>query len=178
MVRKNTWLVLIFFIVFSAGTWLYFLYLDNPKEQVVSTTFNKLLPGVSVDNIKSISYQDSQGTAVILSKGSGSTLVQENPIINLLSQGNISEIISQLTAITILTELPYPPTTIDMGLDNPACMIKITTGQEYVLKIGTKTPIESGYYAQVDQDSPVIISIYGIDRIIEIIEQSRMTPTP
>jgi hypothetical protein len=178
MIRRATWLFLAVFIILAGFAW----YILRPKplaqDQVPSLTVSKLLPGITTDSVKALSLTNGKGLEVILEKGNDKNWLQKKPVINPLTQGNIQEILSQVVAINIFDILETPPPASAVGLDNPSYTLVLTTDQEIQIKIGVMTPTGSGYYIQVGQTQPVIVSKPGIDRLIEIFLMTQTTPTP
>lgn len=177
MIRRTTWLLLAILVVLLGVTW----YLVRPKKVdtnlVATPTPGKLLTGLTTDKITSLSFTNKNGLAVSITQQNQTWSVKE-PVENSLTQGNIQEILTQLLDLSILIDLGTPPPAADLGLTTPSLTVTISADKGYVLKVGDATPTGGGYYVQVNQDKPYIVSQVGLDRIAELFNSTQSTPTP
>jgi hypothetical protein len=180
MIKRNTWIVLIVLVVLAA------LVLFLQKTNLLSTpplpssTPLTMLLGNSNDPVTTIKLSGSQGVIIIASLQGDGTWFVSQPIGLQIRQAIIQEVLSDLSAIsvqtTLLSQLPLETT----GLQNPNHSITLTykSGQEHVIKVGILTPVQNGYYVQLDVNTPVIVSQSNIDNIIELLSSVTYTPTP
>ena len=180
MIRRTTWVLLIVLVVLIGAAW----YILGTKPAPVTTTAtitptpSKLLgSSVTSNTIKGLEYKNKSGMVVSIQRQINTWLVTE-PANSTLTQGNITEIITQLLDLNIQMTLDTPPLSDAIGLTSPAFTMTITTDTDYVITIGDVTPTGTGYYIQVNQDKPVIVNKPGIDRINELFTSAQNTPTP
>jgi hypothetical protein len=177
MIRKPTLFLLAFLVILLGVTW----YLARPKKVdttlVAIPTPGKLLPGLASENMTGLDFKYNNGLAVSLTQQNQTWSVNE-PVVNNLTQGNIQEILTQLLDLSILIDLGTPPPVADLGLTTPSFTVTISSDKGYVLKVGDTTPTGGGYYVQVNQDKPYIVSKTGLDRIAELFISAQNTPTP
>jgi len=180
MIRRNTWIVLAIFVIVLGVGW-YFLR-AQPAGQNSATTSTpppaKLLAGLTADKIKAIRYIDTQGIQVSLELQSNKQWAQTSSSSTPLTQGSIQEIIAQLLDMNILADLASPPPATALGLDKPTISVIITTDKDILFNIGNLTPLNNGYYVQVDQDRPAIIDKSTVDSLTQLFKSTQDTPTP
>jgi hypothetical protein len=133
--------------------------------------------GLTTEQITGLDFADKNGMNVSITQQNQTWSVKE-PVENNLTQGNIQEILTQLLDLSILIDLGTPPPAADLGLTTPSFTVTISADKGYVLKVGDATPTGGGYYVQVNQDKPYIVSQAGLDRIAEIFISAQSTPTP
>ena len=177
MIRRSTWIVLVLFVVVIGAAVLvektpYF----QPKPTPTSTTAPSLYSGSPV----AFTLVQSDGHTTSVKLQDNKTWVAVQPPSVPVDQGQMSELISEIQGIAILTTLPTPPPADGSGLGSPTDTITITdaSNQQHTLKVGVKTPTSSGYYVQLDQNNPVIVDTTTIDGIIQILSGVGATPTP
>jgi hypothetical protein len=181
MIRRSTLIVVILFVL-VAGFWIYLqkkpASISSQSTQATSTPEPSLL-NLSAVSVTAFKLVDSQGQVAIRVGADGQWTV-EQPANSTITAGNIQEILSQLVGISVMFSFSSAPPEEGTGLGKPAYTLTIssTTGPERVIKVGNATPTDSGYYVQVDQALPVVISKSAIDRVAELLRSTRPTPTP
>jgi hypothetical protein len=176
MIRRSTWVIIIIFVLVIG---MAVLVEKTPYFQPSPTTTPTSAPRLLISSISALQLVDANGPTVSIKRDAKKTWVAEQPQNALVDQGNITELESQLMSLEILsTPQPSPPADAT-GLQSPAETITITdtANQQHILKIGKQTPTSSGYYAQMDQGKPVVVSKTTIDRIVELLGGVRATPT-
>jgi hypothetical protein len=177
MIRKTTWFFLIIFVALIGLTW----YLSRPQKPdtslVATATPGKLFSNLTASTITSLRFNSKDGAAVSLVQQDQNWTVKE-PVVNNLTQGNIQEILTQILDLNIMIDFATPPSAADLGLASPSFTVTITADKGYVLNVGDATPTGGGYYVQINQDKPFIVSKTGLDRIAELFTAALSTPTP
>lgn len=180
MIKRSTWIVLIVLVVLAGA--LYAIQKTNllaASESPTSTPVPMLLEQTT-DTIVSVKLTDSAGKDIIAALNNSNQWTITEPAGLQISQGNMQEVLSDLDGISVqsslLSSLPLTAT----GLDSPAHTITLTfkSGQVHVIKVGQLTPTQSGYYVQVDANTPVIAIQSNIDSVIELLTAVTYTPTP
>ena len=178
MIRRSTWIMLALFVVLLGG----YIYLQKRPAAPASTS-PTLTPAPSLlnttaDNIMAIKLVDPNGTILTIRDQNNQWIVKQ-PTDGQITQGNVQEILSQVTSLSVLSSLPAAPPPNATGLMQPMYTItfSLKDGSVRVLVIGKLTPIQNGYYAQVDQGVTLVVGQAGIDRVAELLKSARATPT-
>jgi hypothetical protein len=184
MVRKQTWILLGIFIV-MAGVAFYLQ--KNPLKSSVALTPSPT-PSVSIlkdwqsADITSIDYLDNQGSSIqMVQIAQGSWVLQ--PEAKPVGLGKVEELRTQLLDTQVITTLDPGYDLASVGLSSPSGTITLTNtkGEKAVIRIGKITPIATGYYVQVNQEQPVVVSNYAIEGVLNLLKIEQLldlTPTP
>ncbi|NJN79535.1 MAG: DUF4340 domain-containing protein [Anaerolineales bacterium] len=88
--------------------------------------------------------------------------------------------VSQIASLKINDEIEGDPSIF--GLDQPAYIITIEfeDGTKNILEVGDSTPTNNGYYVRLNQEKMMILSLSGIDSLINLADfpPYLYTPTP
>jgi len=133
-----------------------------------------------------IQVQSQAGETVELTRDDKNAWAVKLPIAMAADQGSAEAAASQLTTIQITDKLAAGAVNLnDVGLDKPQyiLMVKYANGVERKANIGVVTPSGSGYYAQLDGDSQVVIvSKDSIDALTSLLTNppyaQTLTPSP
>jgi hypothetical protein len=190
MIQKKTWVLLIIFIIILSLA----VFIDNTPSITSSlrtptpTVFLKLFPGWSVENLASLQLSDGKmQTLVGLANINDNTWEFSPPQALGVDQGKVQNLLSSLLSLEILNTLNASSTLAQYGLLSPNWIITLqnTQGETKLMKIGSETTTASGYYVQVDDDPPAVISKYGIEGILQlfspeglILQTPTLPPTP
>jgi hypothetical protein len=179
MIRRSTLIVVILFVL-VAGFWIYLQKKPASSQSAQATlTPAPSLLNLAANSVTAFKLVDSEGQ-VMIRVGTDGQWTVEQPANSTITPGNIQEILSQLAGISVVLSFTSAPPEEGTGLGKPAYTLSIstTTGPDRVIKVGMATPTDSGYYVQVDQALPVVISKNAIDRVAELLRSTRPTPTP
>jgi Domain of unknown function (DUF4340) len=179
MIRRNTLILLILFVILlGVAIYLQKRPISSSTPIATSTPAPSLLNTTSTA-ITAIKMEDKEGQ-VAATIGQNAQWAVQQPANGQITAGNMQEILSQVTSISVLATLETPPPAEATGLNQPdyTLTFSLTTGQDLTLKIGKLTPTSSGYYVQVNQGNPQVVDKYGLDRVIELLKTARATPTP
>jgi hypothetical protein len=177
MIRRPTWIILIIFVLVIGAA---LLVEKTPYFQPAPTATATTAPHLLISSVSAVKMVDAAGLTESLKQDASKVWTADVPSDVQVNQGNMAELESTLLGIEIISSPQTAPPADATGLAKPAETITITdaTSQVHVLKIGLKTPTSSGYYVQMDQGKPVIVSTTTIDRIVVLISGVRATPTP
>ncbi len=174
MIRRPAWIAIAIFILLAAFT----LLLEKRGDDL---PFSKTTPTPTVYQV--VSHADADITKVsLLRDGHEISAIKDATLgWNFLSPpsikdeaGTFQEKLSEILSFKVMRVLPTETTDILMGLENnPALKITIeySDGQKDVISIGDPTPIESGYYARLQNGDAVILNKISVENVTELFTQ-------
>jgi hypothetical protein len=182
MVKKSTWVVIIIFAVLVVALLLVEKYPVGPLKGTPTPTQQPALLDSSLKTqISSIKIQ--AGTESFSLEKAGDTWVFSNDRSLTIMQSAANEMVDVLFSLD--TKSVVDPTTPmeTLGLVEPSIVFTIIMqdGTDQKVTIGGVTPTSSGYFAQINQDSPIVISTYAVEslnRFINPVGLMAETPTP
>ncbi len=94
-----------------------------------------------------------------------------------VDQGNVEELLSTLLSIKPLTGLNNSPSLETLGLETPLLSIELSNreNRRTELQIGAETPIKNGYYARINLDDPIVLSVNTVERIFYLSTMKTLT---
>jgi len=183
MISRTTWIVLALFIIALAAA----IYLQNtpaPTGTMLTpspTSYPKLINEVFSNNFVNIAINDAKGSIFAIERKDNQWIFTDTPDLP-VDQGKVQELLDELTSANIFTSLDPKTNLVDLGLDSPAYTInlKMSGGNSFSILIGNKTPVENGgYYAQVNQNPPVVINSGTGEAILNLVKKEALIqPTP
>lgn len=184
MIRKQTWILL---VVFAALLGVMFYLQQNPLPDTAQATPSVtaqpvMLPGWQPEDITQISIQHGQAEALMLAKDAeGSWMLEPGALP--VEAGKVEQLRAQITDLRVIAALQPGFDPAATGLSQPVLTLTVwnTQGQETVLKIGGQTPIETGYYIQVGESAPVVVSKFAVEALLDLAQIEKLaniTPTP
>lgn len=197
MIRKGTWIVLVFFIVLL-GAAIFLnrtpggLTFAQPTETISPTAIPRLLADWQADEIVYIEMkgqtQSSADSAVSGAAGTVSLTKEEDgnwtigPNNNEEARlGTVENLLSQLTTVRILSALDTSLPLDTAGLVEPRTVITLrsSNNRQTEIRVGGTTPTNSGYYVQLDSNAPVVVSTSSMDAILSLFDPAQLSePTP
>ena len=169
MIRRNTWILL----VVLAALVGFSLYLTNQKikqvAQATPTPSSAVLFSSSEGTAKDIKINDNTGNTVEVVLSSSGIWGVTAPIAASADQGSAEAAATQMSALRILANVQLGPDVV--GLDKPSYVINITFtgGKAHKLNVGSATPIQNGYYVQLDGSPIQIVDKQGLDAILSLL---------
>jgi hypothetical protein len=128
----------------------------------------------------SIEIKRAEGETVRVARNGDSAWAVELPLEAEADQGSAEAAASSVSTLRILNEIEGDPEIF--GLDTPAYVItiKFSGGSEHVLDVGDTTPTNNGYYIRLDQEKMLIVSLDGVDALLNLaaFPPYLNTPTP
>lgn len=182
MIRRSTWIALI--ILVALGGLIYYLNWEKQVAQVeskdVPTPTVNYLFGTSDGQPTSIKIEDATGSVVEVARDANQAWAISQPFQAEADQGTSEAAATQISSLRPTDEIDLGPDLL--GLDKPAYTVAIgfDSGKQHVMKIGSITPTQNGYYVQVDTNKPVIVSKASIDALLNLFTSPpyKETPTP
>ena len=180
--------------VFRAGTWMALLllaaligftvYLNRKKESAAAeatpTSGTTFLFDSKEGAPSSIEIKPADRETVKVARNEKNVWALELPIKAEANQSSAEAGATQITALQVITPVDGDPTIF--GLDAPAYVITVefAKGKTHTLEVGDNTPTGSGYYARLDKDKMMIVSLDGIDSLLNLVNFPPYlnTPTP
>ena len=184
MIRKQTWILLAIFVVMAGAAF----YLQRhpiknnanvtPSPTSQASLIKDWLPG----DITRITFKDNQGLSVQLAQTEQGDWVLQ-PDGHAVDAGKVEEIRTEITSTRVITNLDPGYDLAAVGLKSPTGILTITNakGKLVEIHIGQMTPTNNGYYVQIDQDAPSVVSSDAIESILNLISREQLldlTPTP
>jgi hypothetical protein len=169
MIRRNT-LILLIILVFLIGL---SVYLSNQKSkqtaQATPTAVTAFLFTATDGVPNDIKISDSTGQSVEINRPTNGTWGFLSPTVTAADQGSVGAALSQINALRILNNVELGLDVV--GLDKPSYVINISypDAKTHKLLVGSVTPIQNGYYVQLDGSQVQIVDKQGLDSILGLL---------
>jgi hypothetical protein len=171
MVRRNTWIVLILLAALIGFS--FYLRQDKAKQAAAATpTFGPTpLFGSSLGSPTDIKIEDSSGAAVEIARDQSGKWVLKAPTAADANQASAEAAATQVGALHVLASVDLGPDVI--GLDKPSYTVTISDagGITHTLLVGSETPIQNGYYVQLDGGQKQVVDKAGIDALVGLLSK-------
>jgi len=178
MIRRSTIIVILILAVLVALA--FYLQRTKPEEQALSapTAVQEFL--FSFDSpVQGMRLEHSGSGVVEIERDSDGRWVMKSPPAEATDIGVVESAVSQLLAIPIVSDLPQAPDLEGAGLAAPAyrALIWLEDGSQELLSVGKETPTGSGYYALVSNRGMFVVSKYGLDPFLRLVDNPPFAPT-
>ena len=181
MIRRTTWIVIVVFLVVLAAA----VYLEQrpPAEEAAPTApaaLPNLLP-VSMSEISGLRLEETAtGAAVELKLDEQGAWQLLEPPEGPADPAEVENSLTTLTNLVAQTSLEPAANLAIFGLAEPAYRLSIETtgGERLTVLVGDQTPTASGYYVQVNDDPPQVVSKFSLDSFLRILVEPPVLPTP
>ncbi|NPV78477.1 MAG: DUF4340 domain-containing protein [Anaerolineae bacterium] len=180
MIKRSTWVTLAFFVVLVG----FAIYWQKSPETFMSPTptptpFPIFLPGWSEKEISLIEISAPDENIIVLKLDSTKQWALANSDHDQVAQGKIEELLTTLRTATIISAINNPVDPAVIGLEEPKLSIRLqnTKGETVLIKIGDKTPTDSGYYAQMDENLPVILRSITVEDLVVMTKKESLIAT-
>ncbi len=185
MIRRNTW-ILLAVLVILVGVVVYFNNQKNTPASAATPTASQQYLFTSQDGKPTdIKIVDIAGHSVEIARDSAGTWVLKAPT-SAASQGQAEAAATQITALSLFGNVQLGLDVV--GLDKPAYVMTVTfdNTKTHKVLIGSVTPIQTGYYVQVDGGQIKVADKSGIDSLVGMLTTPPylatltppITPTP
>jgi hypothetical protein len=184
MIRKQTWILLIIFVILAAAV---FYFQKNPTTGINQptpgpTAHLKMVEGWTTGEITRMEFQDELGNTTQLQQDAQGNWVLQ-PAGKPVSLGKVEELRTQILDATALSILDSNASLEPVGLSKPAVTIILSSSQsrQAVIHIGNLTPTSSGYYVKVNDQPPAVISRFAVESFLSLMKEGALleyTPTP
>jgi hypothetical protein len=140
-----------------------------------------LLPGwTSSDIVWMESKDSSNGKSIQISQDAQGNWTLGPGGKQKVEAGVGEELRTQIVEIRTMATLPLGLQMDAVGLSAPTRFLSIRNkqGKQSEIHIGKADPTGSGYYVQVDNQSPVVVDKYTFDGTLNLFNNALATPTP
>lgn len=183
MIRRNTWIVLVFFVILLAGT-LFWQRTKQQSEPTVTPTValgNERLFNLGSVSVSGITIQDEQGNKAIYERSETGTWSMTYPTPQEIESFKLQTALTDLLSARILTPLDPGASLSNYGLQ-PAkyrLLMQLDNGKQITVDIGNPTSIESGYYVVTsDSETAYVVSKTNLDSALDLLASPPYLPTP
>jgi hypothetical protein len=182
MIRRNTWILL---LVLGLLVGLSFYVRDQKTKQAASaapTLGSETLFSATEGPPTDIKIESALGTSVEVARDQSGKWVLKAPTEAAADQAAAEAAATQISALRLLATVQLGADLI--GLDKPAYTISIAygAGQAHKLRVGSVTPVQTGYYVQLDGGSNQIVDKIGLDALLDLLTRppylATLTPVP
>ena len=187
MIRRSTWIAIAVLIVLLGVTW-YFEWSPTGKARVKGTPTATPISQIIKENQSDlflVELRTSNGEVTTLHKNSDNTWSLPRSPNQTVDQGKVQELLSDIYFLTPLTALDSKVSLDSFGLMNPIQVlnVQVTNGSPYVIKVGSLTATDSGYYIQVNSDPVIIVGKTSLESILDLLKTDALivktvTPMP
>ena len=180
MIRRTTWVILAVFVVVLGLAW--YLQRNGGAEgtQATPTPGSQPVFDFTENEVAGLRIEAAQGEAVALVRGAGGAWTLAEPQAEATDTERADSAVQQAAGLMATTTLESAPAPEATGLDPAAYLITLdlSDGSQRLLRVGKETPIETGYYVQVDDGPVQVVSKFSLDTLIELLENPPIPPTP
>lgn len=182
MIRRSTWIVLLVLAALVAFSF----YLTNQKSKEAArptpTEGSAPLFPATEGSATDIKIVAQAGNEVEIAADQSGKWSVKAPVAMAADPAGAEAAATQVSSLRVLAtvQLGLP----DVGLDNPADTMTVTfgTGKSHKLLIGSVTPIQNGYYSQLDGGAIIVVDKPGIDALLGMLTSppyvATLTPAP
>lgn len=170
MIRKNTWILLIILAALVGFSLYWTNYKTKQAAQATPTSASATLFSSTDGSPNDIKISDSDGNSMEMARTASGTWGLLAPKAAAADQGSAEAAATQVGALRILDNVQLGPDVV--GLDKPSYVITITftSSKTHKLNVGSVTPVQNGYYAQLDGSKIQIIDKQGLDALLELLK--------
>jgi hypothetical protein len=180
MIKRSTWYVVAFSLVFLI---IIFLISNNRQEdeaQAIPTLppVEKAIPTNHFSQLQSISFRDPRGEKLVLNNKNGDWSIFSDPA--KVNQARVEELLANLESLEVKARPDNPKNIEDLGINPNGAMLSLTDsqGENTRINIGMLSPTGSGYYIQVNNNAPVLVSKGGLETIINLFNSENLIIQP
>lgn len=180
MIRRSTLILFVVFLVLLAGVMFWQRTKQSEDSKITPTAAQEYLFDFDTE-ITNLIIESSDGKVVELARdkdGQWALLQPENEEIDI---SRVETTSTQLLVLRVLAKFEQDaPEKSTIGLDKPANVITLTLddGSNVVIQIGDGTPTDSGFYVNVDGRGMYVVEKYGLQTILDLLENPPIMPTP
>jgi len=180
MIRRETWIILIILAVLIG----FAVYLNRRSElslaEATPTTGIEYVFPPEEGSVESIEVSSNSGEIVRVVRDPENLWLMKFPLETAADPGMAEAAATQVSVLRIIDEIEGDLEIF--GLDQPSYKITIGFGtqKEHFLDVGSETPTQSGYYIRLDEKRMLIVTLSGIDSLLNLLTNPpyKETPTP
>jgi hypothetical protein len=172
MIKRSTWILLGILVLVVVAYFVVTNHTSTDSTQGTPTEpVNTYLFSATNGTLLSIRISDQQNNVVKIQRDSSGLWTVLQPSLGTADQSLSGAAETQIGALRILATLDNQLNLADAGLDIPAYTIELTfnIGIKHILRVGTLTPTNSGYYVHYDEGKIYVISKSGIDSLLNLL---------
>lgn len=181
MINRNTWILLVAFVVLLAGTvyWQRSKMSANATPTPFVSTTNYVFQDVISTEIQSVQLSGPDNQALALERDASGQWMIVQPKLEPADSVKVESTLSQLAALPLVST---PDLLIDLkalGLQPPlySVLFKMSDGRQFSLNAGKATPTGSGYYILTSQRAVAVASKLGLDTVFDLLTTPPVQPT-
>jgi hypothetical protein len=184
MIRKSTFILLLVFLILAGLAFA--LRPGLFKKSIIEstpTTQPSLLDGFPVENLTSLQVSEKGLITFEISRQTDGKWAITQPEGIQGDSGKIEQLLSSLYDLspTSLVSANTPLEPLGISPDSLKITLANISGKQLILKPGGLTPTGSGYFIQVNSNPAVVISKYGYEGFVSMLQPESLlseTPTP
>lgn len=180
VIGLGTWITVLVLAIAIGFAFFFNKQKASQAAQATSTPGSSLLFGSENGTVSGIKIESSTGASVEVIRDVKGTWVLKAPTETAADQAQAEAAATQVAALRVLGDVQLGLDIV--GLDKPSYTITITFtgGKTSKLLIGSVTPIQTGYYVQLDGGKTQIVDNQGIDALLGMLTNPpyAATPTP
>ncbi len=167
MDRRLTLILVVVLVVLAAAAW----WFERPGRAPAATPTPATAPLWTIEStsVQRIRLDDTQAQAVVeLERAADGTWEIVQPSRQPADTGAVELAISQLSNLSLITDLGTKITLENFGMDKPRYTITLTTAEAtYTLEVGSPTVTGSGYYVRKQGDERVVVvGTYALESVL------------
>jgi len=168
-IRKSTWILLcmLVFVILGVG---FFEYRRAQALKSAQGDQPPILPNWTADNVFKITvkYNEDRSTLQFM-RDKNNNWVYVDRQSNTMPQDEINTTLTELFALTPTQKIEQGTPVSWLGLSPPVASFDVMniSGEEKLVKIGNASPVRTGYYLQVDNETPVIVPYNDVIQILD-----------
>jgi hypothetical protein len=182
MIRRSTWVTItVFLVVLAFGIWWTRFRPEPPATPEANPTLAAIWDVVGSD-IVGLKIEDLEaGSTVDLVRQADGTWEVVQPEGRTVGSDRVEQAVAWL-------ESPQPRSIVEgqqdltaFGLTEPSCRVTVTLqdGSTLTLEVGGPTPTGTTIYARfAGTEGVLVLSKYGLDEVLGLLEEILATPTP
>jgi hypothetical protein len=182
VIRRSTWIILLVFLAILGGGLYFQKYQSDKQAQVTPTSeFKLLFAEVDKSQITAFEINDSQERKLVIAKDQSGSWTVAGYTAEDADPTGIDTMLTQITSLSVMSDLEAAPALDVMGLTKPAYVFKVTSedGQQKTVYIGKLTPTKRGYYVRFEEGNPVVVGKNAVDNLINLLDNPPIaTPVP
>jgi hypothetical protein len=180
MIRRSTWIILVILLALVGFSF----YVKGQKARQASeatpTAGAAALFGSNEGTPTDIKIEGSAGVAVEISRDQTGKWVLKAPTQADADQASAEAAATQVGALRVVSTVQLGLDVV--GLDKPDYTVTVSFGasKTHRLLVGSVTPIQNGYYVQLDGGQSQVVEKGGLDAILGLLSKPPYpaTPTP
>ena len=180
MIKRPTWTLLAILALVIVA---YFFIKIHPSASLAELTPTALGTNFLITQadgtLQSLRIYDKQTHIFQMQRDISGTWIIILPRSETADQSLAGAAETQIGALRIVTALDNQLNLVDAGLDFPAYIIELTfiSDIKHVIRVGTLTPSNSGYYVRYDTGNLYVVSQSGIDALLNLLNSPPFTST-